>query len=41
MPSQKESNFITAGVFAYYTEERCEPLPFSANEDGRGVSAGR
>lgn len=36
----KDSNFVIAGIFAHYSDERCEPLPFGAVEDGREVSAG-
>ena len=37
----KDSNLVIAGIFAHYSDERCETLPFGADEDGREVSAGR
>lgn len=40
MPSQEEPSFIIVGIFAHYSDERCELLPFLSNEDGHGVSAG-
>ena len=26
-PSHKESNFVIVGVFAHYSDEKCEPVP--------------
>ena len=37
----KDSNLVIAGIFAHYSDERCETLPFGADEDGREVSTGR
>lgn len=41
MLTERFADFIIMGVFAHHADERCEPLSFRANEERRGVSAGR
>lgn len=36
----RTADFITVGIFADYSDERCELLPLVPNEDGHGVAAG-